>query len=97
MTTHEQAAATGSPLEVDRFPSSMIIEPRNPVTYEMTLTPGPTDRELYVIGFEYELAGHRDPSGYVSKPPRTPSQSHDAPTGEADLSSDLPPLTASIA
>lgn len=86
MTTHEKAAATGSPLEVDSFPSSMIIEPRNPVTYEMTLTPGPTERELYVIGFEYELAGHLDPGAYVAKPPRTPSRSNDAPTGEADLS-----------
>ncbi|MAE63647.1 MAG: hypothetical protein CMJ18_05195 [Phycisphaeraceae bacterium] len=74
------------PLEVDQFPSTLVIEPRNPVTYEMTLTPGADERQLYIVGFEYELGGGRDSEQYKAKAPRTPSEQNDAPTGEADLS-----------
>ena len=70
-SAHE-ATAPPPPLDVDQFHHRKVIEPRNPVTYEMTLTPGGKDGELYVIGFEYELAkGARakSPDAYKSKPP----------------------------
>ncbi len=73
---------TNKPLDVDQFHHSVVIKPRNPVTYEATLTPGKEDGELYFINFEYELANGEDvrnPSKYVSKAP-TPN------VGEADLS-----------
>lgn len=76
------------PLDVDRFPYHLVIEPRNPVTYEMTLTPGAEEGELYLIGFEYELAKGqwaKDASEYVSKPPGTSPQNAETTTGEADL------------
>ena len=68
----ETLPTTTPQLDVDQFHHRKVIEPRNPVTYEMTLTPGGKDGELYVIGFEYELAkGARakSPDAYKAKPP----------------------------
>ena len=87
------------PLEVDQFPNSLIIEPRNPVTYESTLTPGLEKGELYLINFENELAkgkAARDPASYYAKAPTPTPPSHrprvtvankdESTTGEATLS-----------
>ena len=93
-TKNAPSPAASPPLEVDQFHHDLIIEPRNPVTYEMTLAPGGTDGELYVIGFEYELAKGKEakpPDAYKAKPPQnSPPSSNaaqdEAATGEADLS-----------
>jgi hypothetical protein len=89
--TSSETSNNSKPLDVDRFPSTLVIKPRNPVTYEMTLTPGKKQGELYLIGFEYELAkgkGAKNPDAYKAKPPQTqkPSQISETTAGEAALS-----------
>jgi len=84
----ETSPTTTPPLEVDQFHHRLIIEPRNPVTYEMTLATGANDGELFVFGFEYELAkgaGTKHLDEYKAKPPATSPQDAEAVTGEADL------------
>ena len=86
------------PLDVDQFFHSLVIPPRQPLTYETTLADGRSEGELYLVNFENQLANSEpDLSLYTSKEPAVKTgsvkfaieQESSSIERESDLSADV--------